>query len=64
MRQVTVAGLQLAFSDNRDADIAMTAAAVRAAAAAAGSQAPPEILMASPDLRSRRAQGDLLPRPL
>jgi hypothetical protein len=37
---------------------------LRAAAAAAGSQAPPEILMASPDLRSRRAQGDLLPRPL
>lgn len=44
MREVTVAGLQLAFSDNRDADIAMTAAAVRAAAAA-GAQVilPPEL---------------------
>ena len=44
MRQITVAGLQLGFSGVRDADIAMTAAAVRAAAAA-GAQVilPPEL---------------------
>ncbi len=44
MRQITVAGLQLGFSGVRDADIAMTAAAVRGAAAA-GAQVilPPEL---------------------
>jgi N-carbamoylputrescine amidase len=44
MRQITVAGLQLGFSGLRDADIAHTAAAVRAAAAA-GAQVilPPEL---------------------
>ncbi|KPF62641.1 N-carbamoylputrescine amidase [alpha proteobacterium AAP81b] len=44
MRPITVAGLQLAFSGVRDADIAHTAAAVRAAAAA-GAQVilPPEL---------------------
>jgi N-carbamoylputrescine amidase len=43
-RTITVAGLQLAFSGHRDADIAMTAAAARAAAAA-GAQIvlPPEL---------------------
>ena len=43
-RQITVAGLQLGFSGVRDADIAHTAAAVRAAAAA-GAQVilPPEL---------------------
>lgn len=44
MRQISVAGLQLAFSGDRDADIAMTAAATRAAADA-GAQVilPPEL---------------------
>jgi N-carbamoylputrescine amidase len=44
MRQITVAGLQLAFTGQRDADIARTAAAVRAAAAQ-GAQVilPPEL---------------------
>jgi N-carbamoylputrescine amidase len=44
MRQITVAGLQLGFSGVRDVDIAMTAAAVRGAAAA-GAQVilPPEL---------------------
>ena len=44
MRNITVAGLQLGFSGQRDADIAMTAAAVRAAAAQ-GAQVilPPEL---------------------
>ncbi len=44
MRQITVAGLQLGFSGVRDADIAMTAVAVREAAAA-GAQVilPPEL---------------------
>ena len=44
MRQITVAGLQLGFSGVRDADIAMTAAAVQGAAAA-GAQVilPPEL---------------------
>ncbi len=44
MRQITVAGLQLGFSGVRDADIAMTAAAV-CGAAAAGAQVilPPEL---------------------
>jgi N-carbamoylputrescine amidase len=44
MRSITAAGLQLAFSGNREADIAMTAAAVRAAAAK-GAQVilPPEL---------------------
>ena len=44
MRNLTAAGLQLAFSGERDADIAMTAAAARAAAEA-GAQVilPPEL---------------------
>ena len=44
MRPITVAGLQLAFTDDRDADIAMTAAAV-GAAAGQGAQVilPPEL---------------------
>ena len=44
MREITVAGLQLAFTGDRDTDIATTAAAVRAAAAQ-GAQAilPPEL---------------------
>lgn len=44
MRSITAAGLQLAFSGHRDADIAMTAAAVRRAADA-GAQVilPPEL---------------------
>jgi len=44
MTQITAAGLQLAFTDHEDADIAATAAAVRAAAAE-GAQVvlPPEL---------------------
>ena len=44
MREILMAGLQLAFSGERDADIAHTAAAVRRAAAA-GAQLvlPPEL---------------------
>lgn len=44
MTQITVAGLQLAFTDDADADIASTAAAVRrAAAAGAAIVLPPEL---------------------
>jgi N-carbamoylputrescine amidase len=42
-RLITVAGLQLAFSGNRDADIAMTAAAARAAADGVDVVLPPEL---------------------
>ena len=42
-RTITVAGLQLAFSGNRDADIAMTAAAARAAADGVDVMLPPEL---------------------
>ena len=40
---ITVAGLQLAFSGNRDADIAMTVAAARAAADGVDVVLPPEL---------------------